>query len=120
MSGRTCILATHAVDLCLSGSAFVVLMSNGVITASGPPDTVKAALYDTLPLVDYAKNQSGLETPDLSEDALEHLKLVDDDSTNQEVSAPGVYGFYLQMLGGSCMIMGHAGWSFHNCGDTAF
>lgn len=40
MRNRTCVLVTHAVDLCLPGSAFVVSMDNGVVVASGTPDQV--------------------------------------------------------------------------------
>lgn len=38
MRHRSCVLVTHAVDLCLPGSAFVVSMDNGSIVASGSPD----------------------------------------------------------------------------------
>lgn len=42
MRHRTCILVTHAVDLCLPGSAYVVSMDNGSIITSGSPDTLAA------------------------------------------------------------------------------
>jgi len=41
--GRTILLVTHAVSLCLPGSAFVVAMNEGRIISSGPPEKVLAS-----------------------------------------------------------------------------
>jgi ABC-type transport system involved in cytochrome bd biosynthesis fused ATPase/permease subunit len=40
MRHRTCVLVTHAVDLCLPGSSYVVSMDNGVVVACGAPDQI--------------------------------------------------------------------------------
>lgn len=46
MRHRTCIIVTHAVDLCLPGSAYVVSMENGTVVASGSPDLLAASPAD--------------------------------------------------------------------------
>lgn len=48
MRHRTCILVTHAVDLCLPVSAFFVSMDNGVVVASGTPDQLSSTDKDLL------------------------------------------------------------------------
>ncbi len=42
MFGRTCILVTHNIALCVPRSRYVVAVSNGKITAQGSPDEVMA------------------------------------------------------------------------------
>ena len=44
MRHRTCIIVTHAVDLCLPGSAYVVSMDNGSIISSGSPELVATSV----------------------------------------------------------------------------
>ena len=43
MFGRTCILVTHNIALCVPRSHYVVAVSNGKITAQGSPDEVMAS-----------------------------------------------------------------------------
>lgn len=43
MKGRTCILVTHNVQLCVPSSDYVVLLENGRVTAQGPPQEVIAS-----------------------------------------------------------------------------
>ncbi|KAN0061178.1 Transporter of the ATP-binding cassette (ABC) [Thecaphora frezii] len=40
--GRTILLVTHAISLCLPGAAFVVAMNDGRVVAAGAPDVVNA------------------------------------------------------------------------------
>lgn len=42
MKGRTCLLVTHSVTLCLPGSAYAVALDNGRVTAAGPADLLAA------------------------------------------------------------------------------
>lgn len=42
MRHRTCILVTHAVDLCLPVAAFVVSMDNGAVVAAKAPEELSA------------------------------------------------------------------------------
>ena len=50
MLGRTCILVTHNLSLCVPRSQYVVALANGKVVADGPPDEVLAtgALGDEL------------------------------------------------------------------------
>lgn len=43
MKGRTCILVTHAVSLCLPAAAFVVMLDDGQVAASGTPSELAAS-----------------------------------------------------------------------------
>ncbi|MCJ1426399.1 hypothetical protein MMC29_004302 [Sticta canariensis] len=43
MNGRTCILVTHNIALCVPRSHYVVALDNGKIMAQGPPDQVIAS-----------------------------------------------------------------------------
>ena len=56
MFGRTCILVTHNIALCVPRSHHVVALTNGKVSAQGPPDEVLAsgALGD-----DYLKSRPG-------------------------------------------------------------
>ncbi|KAI8052914.1 hypothetical protein BDF22DRAFT_743591 [Syncephalis plumigaleata] len=47
MDGRTRILVTHHVDICISIAEFAVLLNAGQIVASGDPDTVLSSLIGT-------------------------------------------------------------------------
>lgn len=41
MRHRTCILVTHAVDLCLPVASYVVSMNNGIVASCGAPEEVE-------------------------------------------------------------------------------
>lgn len=43
MAGRTCILVTHAVALCLPAASFVVMLDDGRVAASGTPSELAAS-----------------------------------------------------------------------------
>lgn len=45
MKNRTCVLVTHAVDLCLPGAAFVVSLDQGEVAYAGKPSLSKSASF---------------------------------------------------------------------------
>ncbi|KAI8865588.1 hypothetical protein GQ42DRAFT_129301, partial [Ramicandelaber brevisporus] len=61
VAGRTIILVTHHINLCLHGAAYVVCMKNGRVTAAGAPDAVIASgrLAEITELVDMPPSRSG-------------------------------------------------------------
>lgn len=103
MQKRTCILVTHAVDLCLPGSAFVVVMHHGIATASGAPGTIDATLKQVLPSLELgpptiAEKINSEEDPNFRD--IEQLKLVKEEKQVQGSMSAQAYLFYLRMLGG--------------------
>ncbi|EPQ25988.1 uncharacterized protein PFL1_06443 [Pseudozyma flocculosa PF-1] len=68
--GRTILLVTHAISLCLPGAAFAVAMNDGRVVAAGPPSVVNAtgvfsdegaALQDSLQNGGHANADEGEE-----------------------------------------------------------
>jgi len=43
MRHRTCVLVTHAVDLCLPYAGFVVTLDQGTVVSAGAPDTLSSS-----------------------------------------------------------------------------
>lgn len=62
MKGRTCILVTHAVALCLPGAAYAVHIDNGKVTAAGPASELAAqGVFDheTVPKTSQKTQENG-------------------------------------------------------------
>lgn len=110
MRHRTCVLVTHAVDLCLPGSAFVVSMDNGVVVASGTPDQVSLtssfveevskhaeaeALTSTFTIEAIASGQTDEEVSEQEAaekmERAEKLKLVKDETQSEGAVSGQVY-----------------------------
>lgn len=111
MRYRTCILVTHAVDLCLPVSAFFVSMDNGVVVASGTPDQLSATDRDLLAvsaaeerpeasasaimIEDIAEGETDEELVKQQEEEkrkrLEKLKLVKDETQSEGAVSKDVY-----------------------------
>lgn len=64
MNGRTCILVTHNIALCVPRSRFVVALANGKVIAQGPPDQIMSsgALGDDI-IHSKPPSESGIRTP---------------------------------------------------------
>ena len=74
MNGRTCILVTHNIALCVPRSHFVVALANGKVVAQGPPDQIMSsgALGEDI-IHSKSPSESGVQTPPerLAQDLLE-------------------------------------------------
>ncbi|KAI8865877.1 P-loop containing nucleoside triphosphate hydrolase protein [Ramicandelaber brevisporus] len=68
IAGRTIVLVTHHINLCLHSAAYVVCMKNGRVTAVGTPDEVLASgkLAAITDLVSNAPSRSGSHEADSS------------------------------------------------------
>ncbi|ORX95055.1 hypothetical protein K493DRAFT_329810 [Basidiobolus meristosporus CBS 931.73] len=109
MKGRTRILVTHAVSLCMSGASLIVLLEQGAVTTQGKPvDLLNKGLLDQeLLLENEAEKIQGHEETDQGEP-----KVATDPSEAkggrliaEETMARGsiklqVYGSYLRECGG--------------------
>jgi ABC-type multidrug transport system ATPase subunit len=78
MRHRTCIIVTHAVDLCLPVSSFFVSMDNGVVVASGTPDQLSATDKDLLAA------SAGEEHPEASASAI-MIEAIAEGETDEEL-----------------------------------
>ncbi|GAA5950238.1 hypothetical protein JCM10213_005210 [Rhodosporidiobolus nylandii] len=114
MKHRTCVLVTHAVDLCLPYASYVVTLENGKVASAGPP----AALSTPL-LVELETKQAqhslgheveGTSTPaaapvsvdeaQLETESNEELKLIKDETHSEGSVKMSVFLGYLKALGG--------------------
>ncbi|KAK4703719.1 hypothetical protein P7C70_g2503, partial [Phenoliferia sp. Uapishka_3] len=119
MRHRTCIIVTHAVDLCLPGSAYIVSMDNGSIVTSGTPDVLatspehKALLAPKLEETAAASaimieaiaagetdEELTIEQAEAKRARQEQLKLVKDETQSEGAVSRDVYLLYLRSMGG--------------------
>ncbi|KAL8281440.1 hypothetical protein RQP46_006124 [Phenoliferia psychrophenolica] len=119
MRHRTCIIVTHAVDLCLPGSAYVVSMDNGNVISSGSPDLVAttsgggdlklkaeqdvaAASAVTIEAIASGETDEEItvEQAEAKRARQEKLKLVKDETMSEGSVSKDVYMLYLRAMGG--------------------
>ncbi|KAH9820672.1 hypothetical protein DFH28DRAFT_884295 [Melampsora americana] len=112
MKNRTCVLVTHAVDLCLPGAAFVVSLDQGEVTYAGKPSLSKSASFLFPPEqheimeAESRKDQTIEELAETSTEPAIHLatkatqKLVEDERQAVGAVSSTVYQLYLKALGG--------------------
>lgn len=79
MNGRTCILVTHNIALCVPRSQFVVVLANGKVIAQGPPDQIMSsgALGEDI-VPSKPPSDSGVRTPSPEPSALDFLEVPQD------------------------------------------
>lgn len=80
MRGRTVVLVTHAVSLCLPGSALAIAVKDGRILTSGTPEEVQAT-----GLFDDEIAPSGTQTPTSSKETVRQDNEEDDSPIVEEV-----------------------------------
>ncbi|GAA6046061.1 hypothetical protein NBRC10513_002062 [Rhodotorula toruloides] len=120
MRHRTCVLVTHAVDLCLPVAGFVVTLDQGAVVSAGPPDTLSQSRLLELEKHDkFASdaNESSFSTIEglaegETDEALrqhqeeerrkraEKLKLVKDETQSEGAVKKEVYYTYIRAFGG--------------------
>lgn len=118
MRHRTCILVTHAVDLCLPGAAFVVSMDNGSVVSSGSPDQINSSVLvpevsrketpaeaDAMASTFTIEALASGETDDVVAAKAEaekraRLQLVKDETQSEGAVSADVYLLYLKAMGG--------------------
>jgi ABC-type proline/glycine betaine transport system ATPase subunit len=127
MAGRTCILVTHAVDLCLPGAAFVVTMdSNGTITSSGPPNLIDfdspsitrpnfPAFVATNANIEVETNETAVDSTiedllDVDEEAeaerkKKQFELIKDETQSTGAVSREVYTVYIKAFGGLSILI---------------
>lgn len=85
MKGRTCILVTHAVSLCLPAAAFVVMLDDGQVAASGTPSELAASgTLSVEDLVDSAADDEAEEAPQAGTSAFSRLTATIEDDLDGE------------------------------------
>lgn len=106
-AGRTIILVTHYVSLCLRKATYVVVLNNGKVVKNGSPAEIlqSGAVKDILE-TEFIKEEEGSKELYLDKDKLEFGKL-----TKKEESAKGsvsfsVYLLYFASCGGICFWLG--------------
>lgn len=120
MRHRTCVLVTHAVDLCLPYASFFVSMDNGNVTSSGAPGTLTPSTIRKLGHLDVDDHKLA-EASAITIEALadgetdghvlqereeerrkraDKLKLVKDETQGQGAVSAAVYMLYIRALGG--------------------
>ncbi|POY72105.1 hypothetical protein BMF94_4837 [Rhodotorula taiwanensis] len=115
MRGRTCILVTHAVDLCLPIADFVVSLEHGRVTRAGPPAQAEMTTVQSL---QSKKAEADIADPDLSgseaDDQLSstdrhrrmiELKLIKDETAAEGSVNREVYKTYLNAFGGWAVLV---------------
>lgn len=129
MDGRTCILVTHAVNLCLPAASFVAILDAGQCVASGTPAELAASGHVDMeaetPTEESASDSEDTAVTDKIEHALdgpehesllakkaadaeaagegvidEGKQLVQDESSNQGSIGLATYMLYFKALGG--------------------
>lgn len=121
MRHRTCVLVTHAVDLCLPYASFYVSMGeSGIVTSFGSPGTLTPSTIRRLGHsdIDEAKlaeasaiTIEAIADGETDEHVLqereeerrkrtEKLKLVKDETQGQGAVSAAVYMLYIRALGG--------------------
>ncbi|KAI5474447.1 ABC bile acid transporter [Pseudohyphozyma bogoriensis] len=117
MRHRTCVLVTHAAELCLPGSAFVVQLDNGHVVSSGASDTHElhsASLALPKHVVEEEAHESAITIEAIAEGTTDELiatqeearlkkekfKLIQDENQAEGAVGWDVYIVYLKALGG--------------------
>ncbi|ORX96337.1 P-loop containing nucleoside triphosphate hydrolase protein [Basidiobolus meristosporus CBS 931.73] len=115
MKGRTRILVTHAVSLCMNGASLIVLLEQGAVTAQGKPeDLLSKGLLDQELLLEHEveKNQGYEETdqgkPKAATDTSKKSrtkqakggKLITEETMARGSIKLQIYGSYLRECGG--------------------
>ncbi|EGG04689.1 uncharacterized protein MELLADRAFT_117018 [Melampsora larici-populina 98AG31] len=112
MKNRTCVLVTHAVDLCFPGAAFVVSLDQGEVAYAGKPSLSKSASFLFEP-----KQHEIMEAESHKDQTIEELagpsaepaialatkatqKLVEDEQQAVGAVSSTVYRLYFKALGG--------------------
>ncbi|CAH7688816.1 hypothetical protein BY996DRAFT_4577718 [Phakopsora pachyrhizi] len=116
MKGRTCILVTHAVDLCLKGAEFIVSMDKGNVLFAGKPSLSKSAslIFQSGDLTDQqTKPNLDVTIEDLTDTQLEEdfqqildntdrpvNRLVEEERQAVGAVSSTIYKLYYRALGG--------------------
>lgn len=115
MRHRTCVLVTHAVDLCLPVAGFVVSLDQGVVVTAGAPEgadlraKLEAGRPELHPAAESAvttiEELAGAEAEDAAAAAerrrrVEQLKLVKEETRAQGSVKREVYATYVKAFGG--------------------
>ncbi|KAK9710865.1 Transporter of the ATP-binding cassette (ABC) [Basidiobolus ranarum] len=115
MQGRTCILVTHAVSLCMKDTSLIVLLNQGAISAQGKPEDLlkRGLLEQELLLENEIVKFKGQEEVEKVKSIKPIKAIVEDDEelpttgklVSEETRAIGsvklsIYGFYLRECGG--------------------
>lgn len=118
MRHRTCVLVTHAVDLCLPAAGFVVSLDQGSVVTAGKPDvpgiqaSLEVARHDQ-PLVSessFTIEELADEEVDEAESAerkrrMEQLKLVKEETRSEGSVKREVYATYIRAFGGWSVLL---------------
>ncbi|GAA5924113.1 hypothetical protein JCM1841_004577 [Sporobolomyces salmonicolor] len=124
MRHRTCILVTHAVDLCLPYASFVVSLDHGAVVSSGAPASLTPSTIRKLGELDVEEpakaaesaitieaiaegetdEQVANEREEERRKRLEKLKLVKEETQSQGAVKGEVYLMYIRALGGWSML----------------
>lgn len=120
MRKRTCVLVTHAVDLCLPYAAFVVTLDQGVVVSAGAPDDLSSSRLLALDKEQQAHDAAQASASAITIEALadsdmgdgvdkqqederrkrvEALKLIKDETQAQGSVKGEVYLLYIKALG---------------------
>lgn len=123
MRNRTCILVTHAVDLCLPGSSYVVSMEHGRVTSAGPPSSIpvaaikakddkarenEIALASAITIEAIAEDETDEAIRAREADELrkrQKNKLIQDETQAEGAVSFDVYKLYIRALGGWIVIV---------------
>ncbi|GAA5859422.1 hypothetical protein JCM1840_004609 [Sporobolomyces johnsonii] len=124
MRHRTCLLVTHAVDLCLPYASFVVSLDHGAVVSSGAPASLTSSTIRKLGELDVedptkaaesaitieaiaegeTDEQVAQEREEEKRKRLEKLKLVKEETQSQGAVKGEVYLMYIRALGGWSML----------------
>ncbi|GAA6053294.1 hypothetical protein JCM3770_006670 [Rhodotorula araucariae] len=121
MRHRTCVLVTHAVDLCLPYAEYVVTLDQGAVVSAGPPDTlsqsrllalekeqdaharaeeVQATASTIEAIAEGETDQAVLKQQEEDrKKRVDALKLIKEETQAQGSVNPEVYLLYLKALG---------------------
>ncbi|GJN92324.1 hypothetical protein Rhopal_005354-T1 [Rhodotorula paludigena] len=118
MRHRTCVLVTHAVDLCLPYASFVVTLDQGNVLSAGAPDSLstsrllelekdqdahahaeEASAADASTIEAIADNETDRQAEEERKKRLEELKLVKEETQASGSVKREVYLLYLKALG---------------------
>ncbi|KAK9718409.1 Transporter of the ATP-binding cassette (ABC) [Basidiobolus ranarum] len=115
MQGRTCVLVTHAVSLCMKGASLIVLLDQGAISAQGRPEDLlnRGLLEQELLLENEIVKSKGQEEVEIVKPIKPIKAMMNDDEelptngklVSEETRVTGsvklnIYGFYLRECGG--------------------
>lgn len=105
MNGRTQILITHYVNLCIQGSSYVVFVKNGGIQVSGSPAELKqenklALIFEeNVKSDDYEEEEEIIQDPDTTQEKKKAKILVEDENRASGTVKLRLYRLYFKLLG---------------------